>query len=82
MREDCVFKDVDGVCNFPKSFKTCKLCRTYLPHALNLSESKELIKLVLDRKNSFNVFLISLSALVISIMSLLVSLYKITNKTP
>lgn len=72
---DCVFKkNLDGGeidCKYPKAFKNCYLCSTYISNNGDIKENLKYIEHVSKRKMNFWSFLFSVLALLISSITLI-----------
>ena len=77
-KQDCVFKknlpNGDIGCKYPKSFKNCYLCSTYLSNDGDIKENIKYIEHVSKRKMNFWSLFFSVLALIISLITLFLKL--------
>jgi len=67
-RNDCTFKSVNNKCRYPKLVRICCLCRNYLPHHGKIEKDLPYISFVELKKHNSNTVMISLFAVLISIL--------------
>jgi hypothetical protein len=79
MRESCYFKrTVNGVkkCSHPKLFSICFLCSQYLKNEGDLDEKIKFLNFVSQRNHNRFVLLISSLSLLLSIITILITIFK------
>jgi hypothetical protein len=80
IRTDCVFKkniENDCIkCTYPKSFKNCYLCTTYLQNDGELDDKLKYIEHVNKIKSNNTALFFSISAFLIAIINLLIKLFE------
>ena len=84
IRTDCVFKRTESndciSCKYPKSFKNCYLCTTYLANDNELDNKLKYVEHINKIKSNNVSLFFSLAAFLISIINLLIKLFEVYSK--